>query len=426
LSGRWWALVVSLAVVSAAVGAGAALLIKQNDDAATTAAQVAVVANVTELAQDEQTIERGESQQSTPVEAESTRQVAPAAEPSQESSAPETATDQPSVSQSSASDDSPPDQSGQSDDQPYESQQVEAQQDLQEAQARPEEPPDSSADMPSAASASISPGTIAQGESFAVTVKAEDATAVAATLLRRSWSLSEVAPGVWWVIVPVPRDSEIGATELVIDLYGEGGVWLDAITSQLVVLANTAPFEEITLGGTGTSLDPAEVARDIAVRFEQHTAVTGPPRWSGPWILPVEGEVTGVFGSQRSYDGVLSDQWHHGHDIAAQHGDPILAPAPGTVVWTGDLVLHGMGVIIDHGAGVYSGYWHMSLIAVREGVEVEPGDYLGNIGTTGLSTGPHLHWEVIIQGIDVDPVQWTTEDQPPLPPVLEATADTLE
>ncbi len=283
-----------------------------------------------------------------------------------------------------------------------------------------------SADMPNAASASISPGTIAQGESFAVTVEAENATAVAVTLLRRSWSLSEVAPGIWWVIVPVPRDSEIGATELVIDLYGEGGVWLDAITSQLVVLANAAPFEEITLGGTGPSPDPAEVARDIAVRFEQHTAVTGPPRWSGPWILPVEGEVSGVFGSQRSYDGVPSDQWHHGHDIAAQHGDPILAPAPGTVVWTGDLVLHGTGVIIDHGAGVYSGYWHMSLIAVRAGVEVEPGDYLGNIGTTGLSTGPHLHWEVIIQGIDVDPVQWTTGDQPPLPSVLEATADTLE
>ena len=392
---------------------------------------MAVVANVTELAQDEQSTEFGESQQSTSEETDSIGQVAPPAEPSQESPAPETATDPPGDSPSSASDDPLPDQSGQSDDQQVEAQQVqtqqvEAQQAVQAAQARPGESQDSGSAMPSAASASISPGTIAQGESFAVTVEAEDATAVAATLLRRSWSLSEVAPGVWWVIVPVPRDSEIGVTELVIDLYGEGGVWLDAISFQLVVLANAAPFEEITLGGTGPSPDPAEVARDVAVRFEQHTAVTGPPRWSGPWILPVEGEVSGVFGSQRSYDGVPSDQWHHGHDIAAQHGDPILAPAPGTVVWTGDLVLHGMGVIIDHGAGVYSGYWHMSLIAVREGVEVEPGDYLGNIGTTGLSTGPHLHWEVIIQGIDVDPVQWTTEDQPPLPPVLEAAADTLE
>ena len=85
-----------------------------------------------------------------------------------------------------------------------------------------------------------------------------------------------------------------------------------------------------------------------------------------------------------------------------------------------------MGVIIDHGAGVYSGYWHMSLIGVREAVEVAPGDYLGNIGTTGLSTGPHLHWEVIVQGIDVDPLQWTGNDRPSVPPISEESADTLE
>ena len=157
--------------------------------------------------------------------------------------------------------------------------------------------------------------------------------------------------------------------------------------------------------------------------------MTGPPRWDGLWILPVEGEVTGVFGAKRSYDGVVGDEWHHGHDIAAQHGDPLVAPAPGTVVWTGELVLHGMGVIIDHGAGVYSGYWHMSLIAVREGFELAAGDWLGNIGTTGLSTGPHLHWEVIVQGVDVDPVQWLGEERPPLPLLAqeaEQSADTLQ
>ena len=70
------------------------------------------------------------------------------------------------------------------------------------------------------------------------------------------------------------------------------------------------------------------------------------------------------------------------------------------------LPVHGLGVIIDHGAGVYSGYWHMSAIAVEEGAEVEAGDEVGAIGTTGVSTGPHLHWEVIVNGRDVDPLQW--------------------
>ena len=277
--------------------------------------------------------------------------------------------------------------------------------------------------------AAIAPDTLTQGEALALTVESDEATAVAATIDSRSWNLSEVSPGVWWAIIAIPRDAETGTSEIVIDLYGEGGAWLRSLSESFVVLASTAPFEAIVLGGAGPALDPVEVQRDVNVRFVEHTAVTGPPRWDGPWILPVEGEVTGVFGAKRSYDGVVGDEWHHGHDIAAQHGDPLVAPAPGAVVWTGELVLHGMGVIIDHGAGVYSGYWHMSLIAVREGFEVETGDWLGNIGTTGLSTGPHLHWEVIVQGVDVDPVQWLGEERPPLPLLAqgaEQSADTLQ
>ena len=263
--------------------------------------------------------------------------------------------------------------------------------------------------------ATIAPDVITQGEALALTVRSDEAAAVAATIDGRSWNLAEVRPGVWWAVLAVPRDAEIGSRQVVVDLYGQAGVWLRSLAESVVVLASTAPLEEIVLGGAGAVLDPVEVQRDVNVRFVEHTAVTGPPRWDAPWILPVEGEVSGVFGAKRSYDGVLGDEWHHGHDIAAHHGDPIVAPAPGTVVWTGDLVLHGMGVIIDHGAGVYSGYWHMSLIVLREGMEVAPGDWLGNIGTTGLSTGPHLHWEVIVQGIDVDPIQWTGDAQPPIP-----------
>ncbi len=274
----------------------------------------------------------------------------------------------------------------------------------------------------------VAPDLLMQGEAFALTVESEAASAVVATVGARTWNLLEAEPEVWWTVIPVPRDAATGSAEVTVDLYGEGGAWLRSLSASYIVLVNAAPLEEIILGGTGAPADPAEVQRDIAVRFHDHIAVTGPPRWDGPWILPVEGEVTGVFGAQRSYDGVQSDEWHHGHDIAAQHGDPIVAPAPGTVVWTGEVVLHGMGVILDHGAGVYSGYWHMSLLAVREGMEVAPGDWLGNIGTTGLSTGPHLHWEVIIQGVDVDPVQWLGEDRPPLPVVAaepEGSADTL-
>lgn len=393
LSGRLLALVLMLSIVSAAVGAGVALLLRGQDNDSGPEHEVAVVATVRTASQEseatgsEQVVEAG-----TQPDGEG-RSQAQAQRPEPE------AGEEAQAANTQVIDDSPAEQT--------QSELVE------DVSGQPETIEAEPADTANVATAL--PEVIVQGEAFAVTVASNDARAAVATLEGRSWDLVSMSHGVWWGVLAVPRDANIGVAQVLVDLYGEGGVWQRTIPLSVVVLAHNVPLEEIELGGTGAPADPAAVAEDIAVRFSEHTAVSGPPRWQGVWTLPLEGEVTGLFGSQRSYDGVMAEGWHHGHDIAAQHGDPIVAPAHGTVVWSGDLVLHGMGVIIDHGAGVYSGYWHMSLIAVREGVQVAPGDWLGNVGTTGLSTGPHLHWEVIVRGIDVDPVQWIGEDRPPLP-----------
>ena len=411
MSGQLLALVLLLAVVSAAVGAGAAYLLRSSDSDPEPSHEVTVVATVQSA---EQEAIQPDAAQAAQVQSQQEATLEPP--PDEPASQDEVAEEpEPAPLQAEQAEvEEPPQQEAH-----QQSSDGVAQENEQSVVAEPE-PQDV---------ATISPDVIVQGEVFSVTLESLDARAAAATVGDRSWDLNSAGEGAWWGVIAVPRDEAIGVTEVLIDLYGEGGVWMRAINLSIIVLASTAPFEEIELGGTGTPADPAAVARDIAVRFSEHTAVSGPPRWRGPWILPVEGEVTGVFGAERSYDGVVAQGWHHGHDIAAQHGDPIVAPAHGTVVWTGEVVLHGMGVILDHGAGVYSGYWHMSLIAVRAGHEVAPGDWLGNIGTTGLSTGPHLHWEVIIQGIDVDPIQWLGEERPPLPPGMEAmeqSADTLQ
>ncbi len=414
MSGRLLALALSLAVISAAVGAGAAFLLRSSDDTPQVADDVTVVTTV-RSAQPAQS-------QAQPTEVDQAFQDQPQPEPAVQAPAEDPAVQpepapapQPAQTQAAQTELAEPPQ-GEEPDQPSD---AVTEQHEQPAVTEPEQ----------IEVARVSPEVVVQGGAFAVTLEGFNAHAAAATVAGRGWDLSSAAEGGWWGIIAVPRDADLGVTEVLVDLYGEGGVWLRTIAQSVMVLANTAPFEEVVLGGTGTPADPAAVAHDIAIRFTEHTAVSGPPRWRGAWILPVEGEVTGVFGAQRSYDGVVATGWHHGHDIAAQQGDPIVAPAHGTVVWTGELVLHGMGVIVDHGAGVYSGYWHMSLIAVRAGHEVAPGDWLGNIGTTGLSTGPHLHWEVIIQGVDVDPVQWLGEDRPPLAPgaaVSEESEDTLQ
>lgn len=419
MSGRLLLTVLVLAVVSAAVGAGAALLLRPSDESSQASSQLTVVATTPPPDATEQPQAQPAEPPSLKVERSATSSAPTGGTAREEVASPE----QSSTASIPASAEQHAESRAAEQSQPVE--QAAAQQEQQASDIEVDSPPEAQPRFVMTAT----PALLTQGEALALTVESEQASAVAATVGGRSWNLIQTAPGLWWTVLAIPRDADTGTTTIAVDLYAEGGAWLRTESASVVVLANAAPLEEVTLGGVGTPADPADVARDIAVRFSDHISVSGPPRWEGPWILPVEGEVTGVFGAQRTYDGVQAQGWHHGHDIAAQHGDPIVAPAAGTVVWTGEIILHGIGVIIDHGAGVYSGYWHMSLIAVREGMDVAPGDWLGNIGTTGLSTGPHLHWEVIIQGVDVDPVQWLGEDLPPLPPVAPdsvQTADTLD
>jgi murein DD-endopeptidase MepM/ murein hydrolase activator NlpD len=90
----------------------------------------------------------------------------------------------------------------------------------------------------------------------------------------------------------------------------------------------------------------------------------------------------------------------------------IVAPADGVVVFAGPLTVRGNATIIDHGWGVYSGYWHQKEIKVKVGDRVKAGDIIGLIGATGRVTGPHLHWEMIINGIQVEPVDWLQNAYP--------------
>jgi murein DD-endopeptidase MepM/ murein hydrolase activator NlpD len=214
--------------------------------------------------------------------------------------------------------------------------------------------------------------------------------------------------GVGWVgFVPVTRLATPRLYHVVVDVFNEGA-YSTTYVSELLVEGVAGEVEEIMLDPDNAALlAPELVAIDNETRFQQYTEPTGPRLWSGPWRLPVVGEHSGDFGVMRSYNGGPVRDWHHGHDISADTGTVIVAPARGRVVFATELPVHGSGVILDHGAGVYSGYWHMSEIQAEVGQVVDPGDPLGLVGTTGVTTGPHLHWEVIVQGTDVDPIQWT-------------------
>ena len=132
------------------------------------------------------------------------------------------------------------------------------------------------------------------------------------------------------------------------------------------------------------------------------------PLWEGTFSQPLATtRITSPFGTRRSYnDGPVSG-FHGGTDFGAGSGTPIYAPAAGRVVLADELIVRGNAVLIDHGVGVFSGYWHQSNLAVKVGQDVQRGDLIGYVGDTGLVTGAHLHWEMRVGGIAVDPMQWT-------------------
>ncbi len=116
--------------------------------------------------------------------------------------------------------------------------------------------------------------------------------------------------------------------------------------------------------------------------------------------------ITSWYGRLRSYNNSDYTYFHSGIDYGGGESSPILAPAPGIVVYTGFLEVRGNTTIISHGWGVYTGYWHQSQIDVAVGDQVDIGQTIGYMGATGRVTGPHLHFDLIVGSVEVDPEDW--------------------
>ena len=117
--------------------------------------------------------------------------------------------------------------------------------------------------------------------------------------------------------------------------------------------------------------------------------------------MPVRGQITGVYGSQRILNGAAR-QPHYGIDIAAPRGTPVKAPAGGRVTLVRDLYFSGWTILMTHGLGLNSAFLHLDSVTVTEGEEVPQGGIIGTVGSTGRSTGPHLDWRLDWQGRRLD------------------------
>lgn len=136
--------------------------------------------------------------------------------------------------------------------------------------------------------------------------------------------------------------------------------------------------------------------------------------WSGSFKFPIDEPcIRSWFGNRRTYNSGVYRSYHAGVDFGVCADNlNILAPAPGNVVFTGLLNIHGNSTIIDHGWGIYTEYSHQAEIVVRVGDHVETGQIIGIIGATGRVTGPHLHWELRINGVPINPLEWVNNSFP--------------
>jgi len=188
------------------------------------------------------------------------------------------------------------------------------------------------------------------------------------------------------------------------------------VYQNVIVINGPYGTENIQLDEQTSELLDAELIRleqeKLANRWSQ---VSLRPRWEGPFRYPVDPNslrITSTFGTRRSYNNGPATSFHGGTDFGGGVGVPIYAPAPGTVVLAELLTVRGYAVLVDHGLGLFSGYWHNDRLAVSEGQQIETGDLIAYMGSTGLVTGPHLHWEMRLQGIAVEPMQWIEDTIP--------------
>ena len=162
-------------------------------------------------------------------------------------------------------------------------------------------------------------------------------------------------------------------------------------------------------------LDPALNKKEYQ-DFANLAALATPTRyWGGRFRAPVAPPLDtchpSYFGTRRSYNDTFF--WYHtGLDFCGRVGTPIYAPADGVVVFTGQTKIHGWVTMIDHGWGVYTAYCHQDAVLVEKGQRVHAGDLIGKVGRTGRVTGPHLHWEVWVGDVPVDPQEWLEKVYP--------------
>jgi len=186
---------------------------------------------------------------------------------------------------------------------------------------------------------------------------------------------------------------------------------VDSMTLALPVCRASYPSERLRVPPRMVQYDEATLARirseTARAREVSRRAHETPRLWSAPLLLPRNGRITSPYGGAREYNGRVTSR-HTGTDFAGAIGTPVVAAARGVVALVADFYLAGRAIYLDHGAGLVTGYFHLSQVHVTEGDTVAAGQRIGAVGRSGRVTGPHLHWILRYGSISLDPMTAVT------------------
>lgn len=261
---------------------------------------------------------------------------------------------------------------------------------------------------------SITPAPAAQGATLAVTFEGDPGMAVAGRLGERNLNFMSGGQGDFFALQGIHAMSEPGLYEFeVVITTPDGGHY--GHQQPFPIRAGDYGFDPVLIVPKET-VDPENTAPEDQMVAELVASATPEKLWRGSFAFPSNyftESFPSVFGTRRNYNNTGYDAYHTGLDFYGGVGVEIVAPAPGRVVLADALTVRGNTTIIDHGWGVYSLFFHQSEFLVSEGDQVETGQVIGLVGATGRVTGAHLHWEIQVGGVPVQPLDWVEGAFPP-------------
>lgn len=256
----------------------------------------------------------------------------------------------------------------------------------------------------------LGPGELLQGQSARIVLQTSLPTQVRGSFLGSVLHFASDESQLFHVaLTGIPLDAIPGFHDLGISV--DDGTMNTSFQWPLEVKAGIFGRQALSLPPEALdTLDRETESAELAL-LQHAITVNRPGHWfNGLLLRPSAGRITSSFGTLRSYNQGPYDRRHNGVDFAAATGMPVQAVADGLVVLATELNVRGRSIIVDHGLGVYSGYWHLSEMHVSVGDFVRAGADLAEVGNSGRSTGAHLHWQLWVNGIAVDPLQWLHSD----------------